>query len=474
MTTGMRKREEGERNEGGRRSRICPPPLRTFTVRPLESAPSLMDAVGQLWVTEGQQVKIFHAGHDTLRGREMLPNRPWKPNLQEIWRGRLVLADWSGTIYQFDGQAKTRERPFYEAKHDDAPIHCLAAGPTGRLFAAAWDGKIRIWDAEGRPHTGAKPIVLPALPVLLAPLADGGLAVADQARRVHVYASSGEELWSWPADDDIHRLWACEEDSESALAAQIGTCRLVKLVQGRLTDEIGFPTPLRFIARRPQQGGAQWTAVVCEGGRFEWLSLRPFTKLEGLQIDFPIRQIAVVADLQKEDCPMAVGLTEEGRLFTLEELSVRRYEHPEDPVGIRQLFPDPTGRFLYSLFGRRIEVYRNPVVKATACRMELDGVVGSLKVNNYRRLVVKLENSGVIPIQRIEGELVAGGVIESRKASANLREPLLPGRCVDLDFSVRVKVPGDLRLELKLDLADEGGPLPSPATIQFDVHSEEA
>lgn len=482
-------------------------PLRTFVVRPLEAGPCLIDSDNQLWVMEEQQIKVFHVSQEAFLGREMLPNRPWKGHLNDTWRGHAVLSDWTGAIYRFDGQHRTREKPLYEARNDDLPVHRLAVGPAGHLFAAAWNGVIRRWDADGIFGASGWPVRVPALPLWLAPLADGGLVVADQAQEIHCYTPSGEVKWRWrvdaartakrrPAamdekqlnwrpDDTIQRLWATPDESHSdAIVVQIGRRYLLRMINGEPTECLEFPSDIKLLETRKAHTGEQWGLVACEGGQISWLSMVAFSTLDRTEVDFPVRQISIIPDLQSDTRLMAAGLSEDGRVFTLEEGNVRRYDQPS---GIRRLLADHTGRFLYLVFDRKIEVYANPITPALPCRIDVDGLVaGRLKRGNYCPVLLKLRNVGLIPIHQVHWD-IASSDVEQRLAAAPilsapppqgdphsagnppagwapiLNRPLRPGECFDLQFSAWAKVGGNVPLLLRLRLVDEGG-----STMNFE------
>jgi hypothetical protein len=450
------RRPRRKRRPRGAEGDLLDPPLRAFTVRPLEGGPCLMDPLGRLWVREGRQIKLFHVSQDTLLRRETLPDRPWKNHADATWQGHAVLSDWSGAIYRFDGQHHTREKPFHEARNDDLPVHRLAVGPQGHLFAAGWNGVVRRWEADGGLSTAGWPVLLPVLPLHLAPLGDGGLAVGDQDREIRACGPSGEEKWRWRADEPICRLWWTDEKGNpSVVGAQLGACRVLNLVDGRLAEKIDFSSPICVLARRPSRSGGSWGIVACEEGRIDWLSMTNLARLDGVDVDFRVRQLAVVPSLEDDARLIAVGLSEEGRLFTLDEVSLTGYEQPR---GIRRFLVDPTGRFLYLLFERKIEVYVNPLARAIACRVDVAGPLqGKLKLNTSRKLAVRLRNTGSIPIHQVQAEFIASDSVQSHTAPRVSALPIQPGECIDLEFLVCARVAGDLPLHLRVTLLDEGG-----------------
>jgi hypothetical protein len=443
--------------------------LRAFAVTPSALGPRIMDAAGKLWIGEGHQIRVFHVAREEIVGRASLPSRPWKTHLQGTWQDSAVLADWNGTIHTFDAQGPGRGKTVYDARNDDVPVHRLAASAQGHLFAAAWNGVIRVWEPDGSPAGGRKLAVVPSLPLRLAALADGGLAVADQSEVVRCYSPCGSELWNFHSGERISGIWTCSEGPEDAVVARVGDRRFVKLVRGRQTGMLEFDSPIRYLSRGRAGDPEHWSVVACENGQLHWLSLSRLVRLDCPAAGLPIREIEVVADLHDSARLLAVALSEAGVLFAMDETSLMELEFPP---GVRSLFADPTGRFLYLLFDRRLEVYRNPAVRPAACKLELAGAVqGHLKISAYCRLVIPLRNSGLVPIHAVQAELGPTEMIIPCRANPQVRSPLLPGQRMDLEFSVRANVSGDLSLKLRLKLSDEVETSRSPQEIQIDVPS---
>jgi hypothetical protein len=278
----------------------------------------------------------------------------------------------------------------------------------------------------------------------------------------------------WQATQPVRRIWQSSVDGEleRRFVVQTGAKRLVNLsVSGQVIDELEFDSPIISIAHGLGRNDAEWILVAREGGKLDWLSASQFSVVSdnSLTLPFEIRQVLVVHDPQQSAALIALGLSNDGLFFTLNE---RRFTTHSTTQPIERLIPDPTCRFLFLQSGQQISVYRNPAILPALPRVELAAPVeGKLVVNGFKRVSVKLKNTGGVAIHQIKAELNAAGIIDASRNIKPPTRPIAPGESVELEFSVRATVLGDLPLELKVELADEGGHLMTPIELNFSLES---
>ncbi|MEO8495241.1 MAG: hypothetical protein ABI614_09235, partial [Planctomycetota bacterium] len=364
----------------------------------------------------------------------------------------------------------TRDKPLYVARHDDLPIHLIAVDAQGGLVTAAWNGRIRNFDAEGS-LVDALSLVVPALPTHLLPLADGRLIVADQQRRVHCYDHQGARQWTWTEGEEIRRIWSHDEPQRQVLIVQTGPNSLTRVVDGQTAEVAIFPQPICDLSRRGV-GGDEWTIVACQGGGLKWLSSGSLAVVQELQLDFSVKRIQAIEDLQNRSRLAAVGLTDDGCVFSAAERDVTLYRQPR---GIRRMLGDRSGRFLYLLFEDRIEAHRNPLQASVELHAEIvQPVAGMLTVGRFKKIDIQLRNTGSIAIHRLNAWLFSPDIIEKAEMIDDLAHPVPPERTVAISFSVRAKQAGYVTLTLILELADEGGPPMSKKELTFHLESQDA
>ncbi len=470
------------------------PPLevvRAYALPMGNIGPCLSDRHGVLWVANDQQARLFMIHEEQALDVWPIPPNRWKCYLPEIWQNTLVYSDWNGSVYQM-GRHHRAGRLLYEARDDDLPVHRLAARADGALVAATWGGRVRVWtpNAAGVAVSGNDPfVVVPYLPLHLAPLAGGGLAVADQADYLRWYDATGREIWSWKAPGPVQAAWAHESAGQTSMVAQIGHDRLVKvkLLPGDLKLETAkLSGPIRLLARRrgPDEHAVIIREVVQRDGtvhsQLDWLSTAGFGVLQGNQVRVPfgIRDITPVSDPQQRDTLIAVGVTTDGRVFSV---CGREYEVFARPAEVQRLVLDYTGRFVYVLAGNRLFVSRTPGIKPLPCRVGLEGVTGKLVVNETRIVRVTLRNDGPIAVYKVKAELKADRIIDPASFDRPLAKPAYPaavagakGDTFEIDFTVFAHQAGEFNLTVRLTLEDRGGLSNPVQEIVFPIRSERA
>jgi TIR domain len=442
-------------------------PLRTFEVGMARVGPCMFDDEGRLWVSNWPQVKVFRIDQEQPVERWFLPDRRWKTCAPEIWASHLVMSDWEGSLYRFSNHS--RDGLFAPARHDSVPFHLIAAAPDGQLVTAAWDGCVRRWNADGT--LAGEALMLDWLPLDIVPLPDAALAAVDQASNIHVFDPAGSEIWSWCFGEPVRMVWCTTEGRKQALAV-LGAARLVKIAIGEDQPlEQGISGGILKCSRRHGPGD-EWGVIASER-RIEWLSMSSFNLVRDttVAVDFDIREIAAVPaqDMASQHIPVAVGLTDRGQMFSAQENRITVYD---DPAGIDQLLMAPSGRFLFLRSASSLAVYRNPAIVPGRCRVRVAGTTGTLAVTGFKKLQVRLENSGSIPIHHLKAELHAEGIIDRCTNTRAVPLPIAPGEPVELEFAVRAQVSGDaVPLNLYIELADEGGSPFSVEELRLSVES---
>lgn len=446
--------------------------VQVFNTRMAQISTYFTDLKGQLWITDGQQVKIFQVNSPEPVAVWLLPAVPFKCFLPQIWRDRFLCSDWDGSLFMLNGQAGGREQVLYQAKYDALPIHCLAVDQQGQLVAATWDGQILSWAADGQPLLANHPPTVPYLPTHLVPRLNQTIAVADQAGYLRLLNSSGQQNWSWRADGVIRQLWTHETGDEQAiLLALINDRRMIEVRSGeQQPNVIELDSPVVDLSHRSGQTAQRWTVLALAGGVVDWLSWSPFRifRSNRVKFDFEIRQILAVYDPQRPNALIALGLTTSGQLFRVNDREVELFPTPP----IQRLILDPSARFMFWLLGERIEVYRNPAILPTACTVKLNSIEGALTVNVFNEIGVGLENVGLAPIYKIRARLQGEDRIQRSEWQQRIR--LLPGELMNLRFSVKAIAAGPaVPVELMVELEDEAGPPVWSMNFTFNVESRE-
>lgn len=431
-----------------------------------------VDEKSRLWFSDGEQVKVFRVGQEDFVDRWLLPRRRWKQRLSAVWDERVVYSDWDGAVYACNRERQTIERPLHEAAPGDTPAHLLAKGESGHLAAAHWSGKLQVWAPAGAP-LWQKPDAAPYLPTGLLPLADGSLAVSDQANYLRLFDATGRETWSWNAGGPVRAIFAFEESGQTAFVVQVGRNRVARVVarEQRSEDET-FAEPIIRLSRRPRSPrGDEWIVVAREGGKIDWLSVAPFRVMSEnhLDVGFAVRDLVALRDRDRPNTLVAAGVNSDGHLFTMREHALDVYAEGEP---VQRLLADPSGGILFLLRGKRMHVVRNPAVSAAPCAVEVAGVDGVLTLNAYSRLALRLRNVGGATIQDIRAEVSAPNLVDAARLLRPFAGPLPPGGEAVLDFSVCARVTGrEVPLQLGVRLTDEAGPPATEAVLQFNVES---
>lgn len=450
--------------------------LHSFETYMADIGPCIAHVAGQLWVANAQQAKVFVIGQEQPTQTWLLPRRRWKQHLNDIWREHLVISDWRGALYQLNAQTGAQEQLLHQARPDDLPMHLLTKGADGALLTAAWNGLIRAWAADGQPRDFAAPIAVPHLPQHLLALPQSGVAVVDQANRLHVYDATGQETETRSCDESVQRLWLAADDASGAtFIAQAGERRLVKWSAGkRQIESVAFAEPIVSLAHGRGRAEEEWVLVARAGGKVDWLPTMLFSVVRDNSVTLPceVKQLHVIHDARQPASLLALGLSVTGQLFTLNEREVTLYAAPRP---VEQLVLDQTGHFLFLRAGTQVMVCRNPAMRPARLRAELaEPVQGQLVVDGFKRITVQLKNTGDVAIHQIRADLSAAGIIESSSNTQPPPRPLAPGETMALQFSVRAKVLGDLPLGLRLELEDEGGPPVSVVELRFNLESTAA
>lgn len=434
-----------------------------------------LDQDVRIWASNGRRVKIFGIRQEEPLRNWLLPDiGPWKTYLREIWRDRLIVADWSGSLYEFDDHRPGQHQRLYEATHADLPIHRLTVGASGELITAAWNGVIRIWNADGTRRELPKPIALSALPLELMPLSDGRLAIADRDQYVRVFDQAGGEVWKWKADGPLHRVWADEEPHEPlAFNVQVGPDRLLRVSTANPSDPVRIPfeAPVVSISRYLAMHSDEWTVVATDGGGVDWLPDEPFRIVEDsrFRADFAVREIHGIHDPQHDGNTIAVGVTDDGLFFSIRNGDAKLWKVS---APLRHILPDRTGQILFLVSDSGIDVARNPVVERAVCSVEIK-VDGQLKVSSFQPVTATFVNTGTTPLYGFRATLQERRNVEFAPGfvSEDFDRQVLPGESFEAEFLINTTDTGFVPLQLSIELEDACGWSESPVKLGFSVQS---
>jgi hypothetical protein len=432
-------------------------PFRTIETQMASVSLCAVDGHSRLWVSNGRHLKKFQINQHTPVANWPLPNTRWKQSLQVIWRNHAVFSDWDGSLYTFDGESRHAAAPLYAARHNDLPIHLIAVGPEGQLVAAAWNGIIRTWDPVGQLRNADAPIAIPFLPIHLMPLPNHFLGVVDQANWIRLFDAEGRECWSWQADAPVRASWGFVEADRIVFVAQLGRNKIAKITRGSDRPAIvEFSESIENVAIDRGNVRGDVIVVARQGGKVDWLFSTPssLARDSGAAVPLPVREIAVIRDAHQPASLLALGLGDDNRLFAINDQSVTTYTIPRP--GQRFLL-DPTGRFVFVLTRDRIDIYRNPALASMTPQIAQPSVSGTLMVNVFKRVRVRLTNNGAVAIHGFNATMHANDIIDQANSKKTLDAPVAPGESIELEFLVRARVSGDLPLRLRVELADEGG-----------------
>jgi len=284
--------------------------------------------------------------------------------------------------------------------------------------------------------------------------------------------AEGQQQWAWQIGGDVQDIWAYEAyNDQFVFLILTDDKRVIEVKSGEQDSQvIELDGQVTGLSHRYSATNHQWTAIVMSGGVVDWLSWSPFRIIQDnrVTLDFEIRQIEAVYDPQRSNALVALGLTTEGQLFSLNDQEVELYPTPS----IRRLVLDPSGRFMFWLLGEQIEVYRNPAISQIDCKVDYVSVNGTLTVDAFDEICVNLKNTGIIHIYRIGTQQQGDNRIEPCGTEKQSR--ILPGELIKLKFAVRAIAAGAaVPLDLHIELEDEAGPPISRDKFTFTVESKE-
>lgn len=324
---------------------------------------AIADEQRRLWISDGQLIRILPTEAPQEPQICILPNQPWKCHLEGLWRNRLVFADWEGSLYQCGPEDPKENTVLYKARHDDMPIHLLAAGPSGQLAAAAWNGLIRTWDGSGTLRPSNTWVRTDELPTHLLPMENLELAVADQGRNLALYGAEGAEQWRSKMDGPVLTAWACQGRQTPTVIVQVGADRLVEIINGRPRNDVRFKSPIVSISRRRGGPNEEWIAVATENGSIDWLASTAtgFSLVQSCHADtgLKVRQLKAVYDPRQADRFLTLVLTAEKTLMAVNNRTLTAV--PLDGLA-QDLALTPDGRVLFILGGAQVLALHNPLL----------------------------------------------------------------------------------------------------------------
>jgi hypothetical protein len=443
-------------------------PFKTLMIKTIST---FVDGDNRLWVTDGEQVKIFHVNSTNSIDGWPLMGKRWKKIFHQPWCNSLLCADWEGSLYIFNEKTRGEGQVLRKAKYNDLPVHCIAGEKIGQLAVGTWDGKILIYDSGESTNLEPHNLTIPYLPIHLDILAPGSIAVADQSGDVRLIDFQGTQKVIWKSDAAIKDMWAYEEKPGYFVLLILEKNRLVEVkIPGDKTQVIPLDGEVVSLSHRKRNAQDKWTAVVMKGGVIDWLSWKPLRILNNnrVKLNFEIRQFIALYDPQQPIALIGIGLNEEGKFFFLNGGDLKIYSGQS----IERLLVDKDGRFVFWLFKNNIEWRRNPAILSIACRVEKVATDGYLISGKYKEIKVTLKNSGTVPIFKIRTQLKGHErIVEEKTEEKKIR--LFPDQTMDLSFSVKAIAVGTLNLEFQLEMEDEAGPPGWKQTIGLRVESKE-
>ncbi len=464
-----------------------PVALQRFAVTLRDGDRVLPDDQGRLWLSDGQQVRVYGLGRDGLVARWPLPDIRFKHGLDRVFDGRLVLTDWEGSVLAWGSpESPDRRRVLREARYDDLPVHVLSVGEGGRLAGATWDGRILEWADGGSPPT-VHPVRIERLVRHLVPLRGGVTGVVDHSGRLAVLDASGrpEPAWAWRFEGRVDAAWGVGGESADAVTifAITERHRVVAVGSPRSGDRraragrvkrLELGGPVRVLSHRGDGSSVDpMTVAALEDGTVLWVSWQPCrvvpdvsVRLEGKGAGETLDQLHAVHDPRRPAALLALARTSGGRVLAFEDDEARLLA----TGGVRRVIVDPTGRFVFFARDDAIEALRNPLLSASSsAELGVGEVEGDLRVGAYAELAVTLENRGTVPVHRIAGRLAGRGRI-AEEALAVHEGRVGPGARARLTFSVQAIAPGSaVPLELFLELHDEAGRIEGTDRLSFSM-----
>ena len=440
-------------------------PIQTFrlTIDPLKCS-MLVDGRQRLWLNNNEVIEVFSLASPNALDRWLLPSKEWKTNTSIIWKGTLINSDWYGNVYRHclhtvRGDRRTTE--LHSARFDDTPVHCMAAGSSGLLATASWDGRIRVWAETGNTSDGpTAEFRVPYLPLKLFVCRDGRVALIDQSRHFRIFSPAGEPLHAHPLKGEMTGAWQRDIQGFDPLFLLIIDGRRCVLLNARdyshLTQDFSIPVRGASTAEDPE--GDFWTALAGEDGVLHWLSWQPLRLIESYATkpDFSLRSFSAKRDPKHPDMPMAIGITEDGTPFTIQNRIMERYPIPKPA---ERYAVDDQGEFIYCIVDGTCVVYRNPLIAQSFCNARIESVDGKLVVGHYYSLKLLVQNTGDAEIGRISVRLSGEGRIEPNPTPPTvLEQSLAPNETATISISARAIASGpSLPLEVEMELRSNAG-----------------
>ena len=445
------------------------------------------DTQNRLWLSDGNEVKVFRVDLNNPIGRWPLARKRFKAFLPESWNYNLVASDYDGNLYTVGGTNQSQFRIFHQAKERDAPFHLIRVGPDGRLVAGSYDGRVSAWGWEGEEPQQYFSAKLDSLPIRLLPLADSDTIALDQARILRRLDPRGNTLWSWPLEQLLNEIWAQDSNTGSILFGLTDKQEIVSIDTEHkkiiLLDRL--LTPFYCLSHNVTKQDDPCTVFVCrrdentkpdrhcmdmdaQGSVVEWFSWSAMRLLNNCRLDLEgdVRQIVALNDPENPYAYIAMGMIEDGRMVSMVDRNVSYH-----PTEAHSLSLDPSGRFVFLIMNQAVEVIRNPAIQPARCEIELLDYKGTLIVNEYKSLLVRLKNTGKIPINSFLA--VLSGQEMTVAKPLKIKQSIAPEEELDLRFSVKALAVGDaVPVKLNVEMHDELGPPMWKAEFALDLESK--
>lgn len=420
-------------------------PVTTFATGMTQVLGTMLDSEDRLWMTDGEQIRLFAIGRSESIQRWFLPRAAVKRIFCHAHEMGMVSATWDGALHfhRAGQQPVVLRGPTYA----DVPVHRVVPADRERFFAATWDGQILACPIGGPPELLAR---LPHLPLHLIPLDRERLAVVDEAG-----------LLSWVPGPDRSLVgsvlggWTFREADGKTSVELLANDSILRVAPG-VSEPVRVALPEKAIcfSHRVAQDDECWTAIATDQGNLLWYQSNSMRIPGALHFPLPRRARKLLA-LRDPDSPSTLcclGLLEDGSLFNSRERRVTLQS-----IRAEDILLDHRGYYLIAVAGTHVSAFRNPAVGTPVHNVSVISVEGTLAVNAYGEVALKLRNDGPVPLAKLRVAVKESARFEG--SSRELVQRLAPGAIVILPFPVRPLVKGNrVPMQLEFELEDDGGP----------------
>jgi hypothetical protein len=315
----------------------------------------------RLWVTDGYEVKVFHFNRPDPARRWFLPDMHFKCFLDAVWCNGLVVSDWEGSLFVFNDMEGTKKTFLRKAFYDDVPIHCLTAGINGDLFAAFWDGRVLAWDNNASLLWQCGDVRLLSLPTKIVPISPNLTAVFDKTRTLHLLDRNGNELTARKIPGNPDDFWVNDINTETPKLYMLEDHTTISCIETGTWQRKQVAVTERPVKTTAHNHRAQCSVFAYPGGIIDWFPWQAIRILPNCRVrtGFEIQSIKIIYDPSRPNTLIAVGLTDDGRLFSVCDQDIMLYDEHQ---GIRKFLPAAAESVLLCYTGKNVRLFGNPVM----------------------------------------------------------------------------------------------------------------